>query len=93
MDTLTLQEAARHLRASVKPAFAAFALNLMGASAFVTCSRTAKGSRLGITATAPSRRKYSASFLPRISLKIKTGGQVPRKLRSSMIAAALSSGG
>jgi len=80
MGSLGLQEAVRHLQASVKPALAAFALNWMGASAFVTCSRTAMGSPLGITPTAPSRWKYSASFSPNIPFKIKTGGQVPRKL-------------
>jgi hypothetical protein len=37
--------------------------------------------------------KHSASSSPKILLKIKTGGQVPRRLRSSRIAAALSSGG
>jgi len=59
----------------------------------VTCSRTALASHFGTTPIAPRLRKYSASFSPKIPRKIKTGGQVPRMLRSSRIAAALNSGG
>ena len=68
-------------------------LQLDGSECPWTFPRTARASRFGTTPIAPSRRKYSASFSPKIPLKIKTGGQIPRRLRSSKIAAALSSGG